>query len=427
MEQDIIEKVSDEPTPWISPIVCTPKKTGGLRLCVYMREANTAIQRERHLMPTIADFKAEVNNYSRHFSKSQASLSPIGTCPESRYITTFSTHEGLYRYKRLNYGTTSAAEIYQNILQQHLSDIRGVKNIADDVLIHGPTPEAQDKVLESCLQRFDKINLKDNGEKCAFLQKEIKFYGLIFSAAGTKPDPARITKLVKLPPPKNAGEVGSLLGMTNACQDYIPDYAKIATPLRELTKKNAAFNWTNTNQKAFELLKKRLTQIPVMSYFDTQKRSMIIVDGSPYGISAIFTQREHNSSNCHIEAYASRALTPVERRYTQTDIEGLALIWGIEHFRLFVLGAEFDIITDHKALESIYNNPRSTPTACIQRWMMPLQPYHFSVIYKKGSSNESDYMSRHPNTSYSSKSDTSLEALKEHYINFWLINMYHNI
>ena len=84
-----------------------------------------------------------------------------------------------------------------------------------------------------------------------------------------------------------------------------------------------------SNQKAFELLKKRLTQSPVMSYLDTQKRSMIIVDGSPVGISAIFAQREHNSSNYHIVAYASRTLTPVERRYSQTDIEGLALILGV--------------------------------------------------------------------------------------------------
>ena len=99
--------------------------------------------------------------------------------------------------------------------------------------------------------------------------ERIKLHGLIFSAAGTKPDPDCITNSVKVPPPKSAGEVRSFLGMTNACQDYIPYYAKIATLLRELTKKNATFNWTNKHQKAFELLKKRLTQSPVMSYFDT--------------------------------------------------------------------------------------------------------------------------------------------------------------
>jgi hypothetical protein len=60
-EQDIVEKVANQPTPWISPIVVTPKKDGGIRLCVDMREANQAIERERHTMPTLQDFKAEVN------------------------------------------------------------------------------------------------------------------------------------------------------------------------------------------------------------------------------------------------------------------------------------------------------------------------------------------------------------------------------
>ena len=145
VEQDIIDKVSDEPTPWISPIVCTPKKAGGLLLCVDMREATTAIQRERHLMPSIADFKEEVNNY-RYFSKLdiKQAYHQLKLAPESRYITTFSTHEEFYRYKLLNYGATSATEIYQNVLQQHLNDIRGVKNIADDVLMQGPICEAHD-------------------------------------------------------------------------------------------------------------------------------------------------------------------------------------------------------------------------------------------------------------------------------------------
>ncbi|CAB4046129.1 Retrovirus-related Pol poly from transposon, partial [Paramuricea clavata] len=128
-----------------------------------------------------------------------------------------------------------------------------------------------------------------------------------------------------------------------------------------------------------------------MAYFDTKKRSLVVVDGSPCGISAILAQKEHHSQQCKILSYASRALSPVETRYSQTDIEGLRLVWGIEHFRMFLIGSEFDAITDHKALESIFNNPRSRPPARIDRWMMRLQPFNFKVIYRKGSLNEADY------------------------------------
>ena len=88
---------------------------------------------------------------------------------------------------------------------------------------------------------------------------------------------------------------------------------------------------------------------------------MVIVDGSPFGLGAILAQREYQDHQYKIISYASRPLTPVERRYSQTDIEGLSLVWGIEHFRLFLIDSEFDIITDHKALESIFNNPKSKP------------------------------------------------------------------
>ena len=70
-----------------------------------MRAANEGIERERQIMPTIQDFKAEVNG-SKFFSKIdlKQAYHQLELEPESRYVTTFSTHEGLYRYKRLNYG-----------------------------------------------------------------------------------------------------------------------------------------------------------------------------------------------------------------------------------------------------------------------------------------------------------------------------------
>ena len=147
-----------------------------------MREANIAIERERHLMPTIQDFKTEVNG-ARFFSKIDLAQAyhQLELAPESRYITTFTTHEGLYRYRRLNFGTNSAAEIYQNVLQRNLNDLPGVKNIADDVLIYGKTKKEHDEALECCLKRSADLNLKAKGSKCSFLQTELKFYGLIFS------------------------------------------------------------------------------------------------------------------------------------------------------------------------------------------------------------------------------------------------------
>jgi hypothetical protein len=99
--EDMIEKVCDQPNPWISPTVCTPKKDGGTRICVDMRAAKQAIKRERHIMPTLSDLRAEMNG-SKYFSKIdlKQAYHQLELKEESRYITTFSTHKGLFCYKR---------------------------------------------------------------------------------------------------------------------------------------------------------------------------------------------------------------------------------------------------------------------------------------------------------------------------------------
>ena len=72
--------------------------------------------------------------------------------------------------------------------------------------------------------------------------------------------------------------------------------------------------------------------------------------------------------------------------------------------------------TDHKALEAIFNNPRSKPPARIERWMLRLQPYNFRVIYKKRTFNEADYLSRHPVTNQ--PRTTVEERIADNHVNF---------
>ena len=143
---------------------------------------------------------------------------------------------------------------------------------------------------------------------------------------------------------------------------------------------------------------KSLAEDAIAAYFDVKKETELIVDASPIGLGAILAQFEKGKPGTkRVVAYASRSLTDVEQRYSQTEKEALALVWGCEHFRIYLLGAHFTtIITDHKPLETIFNNPKSKPPARIERWALRLQPYNFTVKYKEGKNNPADYMSRHP-------------------------------
>ena len=119
-ENGVIERV-DGPTPWVSPVVVAPKpkQPGKIRMCVDMRRANEAIQRERHITPTIKEVIGDLNG-AKVFSKLDLNqgYNQLELAPESRYITTFSTHLGLRRFTRLNFGISSAAEIFQNVIRE---------------------------------------------------------------------------------------------------------------------------------------------------------------------------------------------------------------------------------------------------------------------------------------------------------------------
>ena len=304
LDNDIIENVPDnQPTPWVSPIVAVPQADNTISLCIDMRQPNLVIKRTRFPIPTTSDVDVMLNG-ACFFSKldvrqafHQVELDEI-----SRHITTFTTHKGLFRYKRLNFGTNVASELFQNLLERHLCDIPGVKNIHDDIIVFGKTRHDHHVVLNSCLQRLADIGLTLNRRKCAFLQAELSFFGHVYSKDGITPDMKRINDIINLERPSNSREVRSFLGMLNYCSKFIEDFSTLTAPLRELTKKHAKFLWNDSHEAAFDLLKRKLSSVPVISYFDINKETELCVDASPFGLSAILTQNNSTAEYPNIIA-----------------------------------------------------------------------------------------------------------------------------
>jgi hypothetical protein len=145
-----------------------------------------------------------------------------------------------------------------------------------------------------------------------------------------------------------------------------------------------------------------------MAFFDPHKQTAILVDASPVGVAGILSQENKPV------AYASRALTSVEQRYSQTEREALAVIWGCEHFHIFVHGAPVTVITNHKPLLGIWQ--KLNPPPRIARWGLRLQPYDLDIVYSPGDKNPADYTSRHP-VGDSTKTSCQ-QKIAEDYINF---------
>ena len=405
---DIIEE-ADGPTEWQSPIVISPKANGQIRVCLDSRAMNTAIERERYPMPTIEELIVELNG-AKHFSKIDLNKGyhQLELAEDSRHITTFSTHNKVYRYKRLCFGINSAAEIFQKAVADMLHGIKGQINISDDIIIFSKTKEEHASTLDKVLMRLEEYNVTANREKCEFWKKRIRFFGHVFSGNGIEPCEDKIEAIVQASEPKSPEEVRSLLGMVQYLSRFIPNYSSIVEPLRILTKKDTPWTWSEDQVKSFENLKTSLSNWKMLSYFDVNLRTELIVDASPIGLGAMLTQRYQDEKR--IIEYASRKLSPCEQRYSQTEREALGVVWGCEHFEHYLIGAEFTVITDHQPLIGILGKPASKPTARLHRLCLRLQPFKMKIEYQPGEDNPVDYLSRHPMLKDGPEKETLLDS-----------------
>ncbi|XP_064462264.1 uncharacterized protein K02A2.6-like [Ornithodoros turicata] len=395
-ELDIIESVTG-PTPWVSPVVLVPKprNDGAVRMCIDMREPNTAITRVRHVMPTAEDI-VNILNGAAYFSKLDLNegYHQLELNEESRVITTFATHCGLGRYKRLLFGVNAAAEIFQDAIRQVLPDEDGIINVSDDILVSGRTIQEHDRRLRLVLKRLEDAGLTLNKKKCVVGAGVLKFFGHVFSAGGVSVDPDKVAAVAEMTPPRNPTEVRSLLGMVNYCGRFIPRLAELVEPLRSLTHRDAEFSWTTKHQEALDKVKKAMSQAHTLAYFDDSKDTYLLTDAGPDGLAGVLVQERKRDKIPSILGYYSRALNPTEKRYPQIDKEMLAIVSAIEHFRVYLAGGHFTVKTDHLPLVSILRNPSAKLSARLR-----LQHYRFGIQHIPGKDNPADYLSRHPPSS----------------------------
>ena len=194
-------------------------------------------------------------------------------------------------------------------------------------------------------------------------------------------------------PPTNLDQVRSFLGLAGYYRRFIPNFSRISSPLVNLTKKGSKFSWTDKQEQSFSKLKKLLCTPPVLSYPQFDKCFILQTDASDMGLGAVLTQYD-SSGQEHVISYGSRSLSNREKAYSATEKEALAVVFATDHFRAYLLGRKFTLITEHSALRWLHS---LEPKGRLGRWVMALQEYSFDVQHRPGISHgNADALSRLP-------------------------------
>lgn len=404
LKKGILER-APKSSRWISPMHTVPKSDGDTRIVIDMRHPNKAIERYNHSMPLIEemwDKLSEAKRFAKYDLKDAFHHIEIGE--KSRELTTFMSDLGMLRYTRLAFGVSCAPELFQREMEKIFEDYRDFCVIfLDDILVFGNS-EGEILLRQSLVEeRLRKHNLTINEAKTIRNSKEIEFLGFLIKDCTISPAVSKTEAIEKFQTPRTIKDLRSFLGMVNHLQSFIPNLAEKTEPLRcILRKKKGEVFWGSDQDKAFESLKTEIGRhLSPRQIFDVNKETLIYTDASPHALGAVLVQRTGRIVDEVKEekmiACASKTLTDVERRYSQTQREALAAVWGIERFFYYLMGRKFILKTDANALRFIYkSSPRETKRVLNRAdgWALRLEPYNFEVEFVKGENNIADPFSR---------------------------------
>lgn len=380
MVRDEIISPVDYPTDWVNNLQIVEKPNGRLRVCLDPKPLNACIKREHYLIPTIEDLTSGLAKASVFTVIDLTSgFWHMSLDKDTSDLTTFMTPFGRYKFNRLPFGLNCAPEMFQRTMVQIFGDIPGVCIYFDDILIFANDFESHDKILKLVVDRAREHNVKFNSEKIQYRRDSVKFMGNVISYNQVKPGRKYCEALLGMERPKDKPGVLRFLGLLKYLARFIPNLSKITAELRNLTRLDVDFKWTDKHETEFKNLLNVVASEPVLGVYDAKLPVTIQTDASKDGLGCVIVQ------NGHPIAFASRTLTKSEQRWAQIEKELLAIVFACQRFHYFLYGREFRVESDHKPLETLVKRDIDSVTMRLQRMFMFLLKYpQMTVVYKPG-------------------------------------------
>ena len=413
-------------SPVASSVLFVRKPAGGLRLCVDYRKLNDVTVKDRTTSPLTDESFGRLAE-AWYFTKVDviAAFNKLRMKEGTEWLTAFRTRFGLFEYTVMPFGLTNAPSSFTRLLNKTL----GVETLAtsanthsDDILIFSKTLEEHRRHVSDVFEALLNEGLYLDLEKSEFEVQKVKFLGHILEAGkGIGTDPEKIEAVRSWSTPKSVKEVRSFLGFANYYRRFVEGFSRIAGPLTDLTKSDGKkFVWSGATQEAFETLKTKLLEAPILGIFDPKKPCVVVTDASNFASGGVLKQPcgDYNDNDVGTGRSATdmtasttmdsaffKSLRPVaffsskhadaESRYDAHDKELLAVVKAFKEWRSELEGSahQIQVLSDHKNLQYFMNERVLSDRQA--RWMEYLSRFDFKIRYIPGRENaEADALSR---------------------------------
>ena len=390
--------IRESTSPFASPILLVSKPNGTWRMCTDYRFINDKTELISWPLPNIDEIITETGG-SKVFSTVDL-LKGFWQQPlteSTKKFSAFVTPFGTYEYNVNPFGWKNSPKFFQKMMDEVLNVHRGYcRWYIDDIIIFSKSEKDHHVHLQKVFESLDTAKLKVNLEKSLLFQSKVVFLGRNIDGFTKSTKEESVAKVRGLKEPTSVKQVQQFLGLCGHFRAFIKDYSKIARPLTKLTLKDAKFDWSAEHQKAFDVLKEKITENPVLTLPDFEKPFILTSDASDVGTGAVLSQKLDGKE--HAIGYHSYTFNKAEGNYSTSEKEMLAVLKAVHYFRTYLEGQKFLLHTDHSALKELLTTKE--PKGRIARWIHKMAELDFVVVHRPGRSiGHADALSRLPQES----------------------------
>ncbi|UYV84707.1 K02A2.6-like, partial [Cordylochernes scorpioides] len=331
--------IRESQSPWAFPVVLVSKKDGSQRMCIDYRKLNAITFDDKQPLPYIQDMFDRLHN-AKYFTTLDIAWGywHVEMHPDSVEKTAFITNDGHCEFLVMPFGLKNAPSTFQRIIQHIIGNLlwNGVCNYQDDILIYSSTFKDHIELMKKIFDKLKENNIKLKLKKCSFAKQEIRYLGHIIGHNKIKPDLEKTKAINEFPQPKTVKQVRQFLGLAD----------------------------------------------PVLSTYDPSLPCKLYTDASKLGIGAFLAQIGNDNQEHVISYYPGKPL-PHQQNYSAFELECFAVVQSVEYFEVYLENNTFEVITDHSALEWLFNVKK--PKAKYLRWIIELSTKSMKIVHRSGS------------------------------------------